>query len=410
MESCDLQSLQLPNDQDHTGRNFGIAERDALVAVLDSGTLTSTKGSAVKRFERDFAACMNARHAIACSSGTAAIHAAVAALDLEPGDEVVTTPVTDMGALAPILYQTAIPVFADVDPLSLNVTAQTVERAISERTRAIVVTHLFGNPVEVAPILSLADRLGIPVIEDCAQAFLATYHGRYVGTLGTIACFSLQQGKHITCGEGGVVLTEDPALARRIELFVNKAWGYGDERPDHYFLALNSRMSELQGAVAGAQLSKLADHVGIRRARAAEFTRALGDLPGIHPLVSPSAANPSYWKYALHVDPAMYPNGPGALAAALAQERIASAPRYIQKPAFMCEVFARRRTFGRSEFPFSIARPEAIDYDPAHYPGTMNGLATVLVLPLNERYTDAHVERVSSAIRSAARAAKRGIA
>jgi perosamine synthetase len=405
-----MQSLEIPNDQDHTGRSFGTAERDALVDVLASGTLTSTKGSAVKRFEREFAACMNARHAIACSSGTSAIHAAIAALDLEPGDEVVTTSVTDMGALAPILYQTAIPVFADVDPLSLNVTAETIGRAISRRTRAIIVTHLFGNPVDVAPILALADRLGVPVIEDCAQAFLATYHGRYVGTLGAVACFSLQQGKHITCGEGGVVLTSDPKLARRIELFVNKAWGYGDERPDHYFLALNSRMSELQGAVALAQLSKLAEHVRIRRARAAELTEALDGLEGIHPLPSPAGANPSYWKFALHLDPAIYPAGPGALAAALAQDGIASVPRYIQKPAFMCEVFARRRTFGQSEFPFSIARPEAIDYDPARYPGTMHGLASVLVLPLNERYTSLHVERIAVAVRSAARIARKGIA
>jgi perosamine synthetase len=353
---------------------------------------------------------MNARRAIACSSGTSAIHAAVAALDLEPGDEVVTTPVTDMGALAPILYQTAIPVFADVDPFSLNVTAETVGRVVSERTRAIIVTHLFGNPVDVAPILALADRLGVPVIEDCAQAYLATYHGRSVGTLGTIGCFSLQQGKHITCGEGGIVLTDDAVLARRVELFVNKAWGYGDERPDHYFLALNARMSELAGAVALAQLRKLSGHVEVRRARAAELTQALNDITGIQPLASLPGSNPSYWKYGLHIDPGIYPNGPAAFAAALAQDGIASAPRYIQKPAFMCEVFANRRTFGRSEFPFSVARPEAIDYNSARYPGTMNGLATVLVLPLNERYTSEHIGKLSGAIHSAARVAKRGIA
>ncbi|MBV8374074.1 MAG: DegT/DnrJ/EryC1/StrS family aminotransferase [Candidatus Eremiobacteraeota bacterium] len=410
METSDMQPLELPNDQDHTGRNFGIAERDALVAVLASGTLTSTKGSAVKRFEHAFAACMNARHAIACSSGTSAIHAALAALDLEPGDEVVTTPVTDMGALAPILYQTAIPVFADVDPLSLNVTPETIGRAISRRTRAIIVTHLFGNPVDIAPILALADRLGVPVIEDCAQAYHATYHGRYVGTLGAMACFSLQQGKHITCGEGGVVVTDDPALARRIELFVNKAWGYGDEHPDHYFLALNARMSELAGAVALAQLDKLADHVAVRRSRAAELSEALDGLAGIRPLASPAGANPSYWKYALHIDSSMYPDGPRVLAAALAREHVPSAPRYIQKPAFMCEVFARRRTFGRSEFPFSVARPQAVNYDPARYPGTMSGLASVLVLPLNERYTSAHVGRVSAAICSAVEGVQRGIA
>ncbi len=346
---------------------------------------------------------MDTRYAIACSSGSAAIHAAIAALDMEPGDEVVTTPITDMGALAPILYQTAIPVFADVDPVTLNVTAETIGRVLSRRTRAIIVTHLFGNPVDLGPIMALADRMRIPVIEDCAQAFLASYDGRPVGTFGKIACFSLQQGKHITCGEGGVVVTSDAALARRVELFINKAWGYGDEHPDHYFLALNYRMSELQGAVAYAQMSKLADHVAIRRARAAELTEALSGIRGVYPPRASSGISPSYWKYALHIDRDIIAGGPGALALALKDDGIAAAPRYIQKPAFMCEVFARRRTFGKSGFPFSIARPEAIDYDPARFPGAMDGLASVLVLPLNERYTAAHVAHVATAIRKAAR-------
>ncbi|MBV8489674.1 MAG: DegT/DnrJ/EryC1/StrS aminotransferase family protein, partial [Candidatus Eremiobacteraeota bacterium] len=118
MQTIDLAAVELPSDQDRTGRNIGSEELDAVAKVLASGTLTSTKGSAVKTFERAFAQTLGVRHAIACSSGTAAIHAAIAAIELEPGDEVVTTPVTDMGALTPILYQTAIPVFADVDPIT----------------------------------------------------------------------------------------------------------------------------------------------------------------------------------------------------------------------------------------------------------------------------------------------------
>ncbi len=183
--------------------------------MIASGTLTSTKGSKVKELERRFAECLGVRHALACSSGTAAVHAAVAAIDPEPGDEIVTTPITDMGALAPILYQGAIPVFADVDPRTLNVTAATLEERLSDRTRAIVVTHLFGNPCDMDPILALAEKHGVPVIEDCAQAYLARCGDRPVGTLGAVGCFSLQQGKHITTGEGGLVVTDDEALARK---------------------------------------------------------------------------------------------------------------------------------------------------------------------------------------------------
>ena len=171
-----------------------------------------------------------------------------------------------MGALTPILYQGAIPVFADVDPRTGNVTAETIGERISPRTRAVVITHLFGNPCDMSAIMALAESHGLPVIEDCAQAFLATHAGKQVGTFGAAGCFSLQQGKHITTGEGGIVVSGDPKIARHAYLFINKAWGYGDPNPDHYFIALNYRMSELQGACALGQLPKLADVVAKRRA------------------------------------------------------------------------------------------------------------------------------------------------
>src|SRR5207249_2806276 len=149
------------------------------------------------------------------------------------------------------------------------------------RTKAIVVTHLFGNPCEMTGIMQLARSKRLPVIEDCAQSFLARHDGKLAGTFGSIGCFSLQQGKHITTGEGGLVVTSDPALARRMFLFINKAWGYGDPQPDHYFIALNYRMSELQGAVAVAQLPKLEEVVRLRQEGAEKLTAALQGLPGL---------------------------------------------------------------------------------------------------------------------------------
>jgi dTDP-4-amino-4,6-dideoxygalactose transaminase len=325
----------------------------------------------------------------------------VVAVDPEPGDEIVTTPITDMGALAPILYQGAIPVFADVDPVTGNITAAAVEAQLSERTVAIVATHLFGNPGELAAIRAVADARGIPLVEDCAQAFLARSDGKLVGTVGAVGCFSLQQGKQMTTGEGGIVVTGDDALARRMRLFVNKAWPYGEPEPDHEFLALNSRLSELQGAVANAQLDKLESGIATRVEMADLLTRELVGVPGITtPRVRESDVA-TFWRYPLLVDGSVVPGGPAALAAALRVGGIASAPRYIQKPAFACRVFTEQRTFGSSRWPFTVARPEAVDHDPARFPGTFAYLDSVLVLPWNERYEEDHVRRLAEAVREA---------
>jgi perosamine synthetase len=394
--------ISLPSDQDITGRTLGNEEIRALTEAIRSGTLTSTKGKFVKQLEAEWAAQLEVQAAYACSHGTAAIHAAIAAIDPEPGDEIVTTAITDMGALTPILYQGAIPAFADVDSATCNVTAAAIERVLSDRTRAVIVTHLFGNPCDMTGIMELCRPRGIPVIEDCAQAFLARHQGQTVGTIGDIGAFSLQQGKHITTGEGGLVVTNNPDYARRMFLFINKAWGYGDAQPDHYFLALNYRMTELQGAVAVAQLAKLEAIVDRRIALAEELTKALGDVPGIAtPLVQPCDVH-TYWKYCLQADPTVIRGGTVALGAALKQRGIFSAPRYIQKPAFECEIFREQRTFGRSRWPFTLARPEAVDYRRDRFTGTYAGLDAILVLPWNERYTSEHVAFIAEAVTACA--------
>lgn len=346
---------------------------------------------------------LGVRHAIAASSGTAAIHCAIAAIDPEPGDEIVTTSITDMGALSPILFQGAIPVFADVDPHTYNVTAAAIERVLSPRTRAIIVTHLFGNPADMDAITALASERGIPIIEDCAQSFLARFDGKKVGTIGSIGAFSLQQGKHITTGEGGIVVTDDDDLARRIFLFVNKGWGYGDASPDHYFLAPNYRMSELCGAVALAQLERLEAAVSRRRLLAGQLDAKLRGLDGVEiPQADPRAEH-TYWKYCIRIDERRVPGGVTAVAAALRDREIFTAPRYIVKPAFACAVIRDQRTFGNSSWPFTLARKEAVDYDPKGFVGTYEALERVLVIPWNDRFTGEDVEYIADGITDAVR-------
>ncbi|MCA9264053.1 MAG: DegT/DnrJ/EryC1/StrS family aminotransferase [Planctomycetales bacterium] len=393
--------LTFPSDQDASGRNFGQEELDNLVAVLKSGVLTSTKGTFVKELETQFAARLGVAAAHACTSGTAALHTAVSAIDPEPGQEIVVTPITDMGALTPVLYQGAIPVFADVDPVTFNITAETIERCLSDRTRAIMVTHLFGQPCDMNPIMELARSRNIPVIEDCAQAYGAEYEGRPVGTMGDIGCFSLQQGKHITTGEGGLVTTNDPDYARRMYLFINKAWGYGDEKPDHYFIALNYRMNEITGAVALAQLQKLDQSVSQRVAMAEMMHERLAGLAGLALPTPVGRTLHTYWKYCPRVDAHVLGGGTDALGRLLKEQGIFCAPRYIQKPAFRCQVFRDQCTFGNSRFPFNLARSEAVDYSDSLFPGTFKSLATILVLPWNEAYTEEHVDAIASAIRNA---------
>jgi perosamine synthetase len=393
--------VSLPSDQDASGRSFDEQEIRLLTDVIRRGTLFSVNGSFVKNFERTFADGLGFKYAYACASGTAAVHSAVAALDPEPGDEIVTSPITDMGALAPILYQGAIPVFADVDPETCNLSAKTIEACLSDRTRAIIATHLFGNPCDMREIMRLAEKHDIPIIEDCAQSFLTRYDGQPVGTFGTIASFSLQQGKHMTTGEGGLVVTNDEQIARRLFLFINKAWGYGDAQPDHYFLALNYRMTELQGAVGLAQWSKLAGAVERRIRMADRLTEKLRDIRGITTPKVRYGDTHTYWKYCLFIDHEEIRGGPVRLAEELRDLGVGSVPRYIQKPAFMCEIFQKQRTFGNSRYPFTLARPEAVDYHPSRFPGAFSALERILVLPWNERYTEEHVDYVAGSIRNA---------
>jgi perosamine synthetase len=398
------QMMQLPSDQDASGRTLGLEEIEMVSQAINSGTLTSTKGQFVKALEQKYAEMIGVKYAYACASGSAAVHVAVAAIDPEPGDEIITTSITDMGALTPILYQGAIPRFADVDPYTWNVTAETIEKCLSDRTKAIIVTHLFGNPCDMTAIMALANSRGIPVIEDSAQAFLAQHDGKYTGAMGTIGCFSLQQGKHITTGEGGIVTTNDEALARRMFLYINKAFGYGDPNPDHYFIALNYRMNELQGAVALAQMQKLEDIVARRQATAAALTEKLQGLPGLLTPTIDARNSHVFWKYCLCVDAGAIAGGAVGLAKKLKEEKgIFSAPRYIQKPAFQCEIFEKQRTFGNSRFPFTLATEEALDYGRDRFPGTFDGLEHVLVLPWNEAYTEVHVDYIADAIYQAVR-------
>jgi len=405
--------VRLPNKFDRSGRDLGEAELAYLKDAIESGCLICTRGKHTDAFERAFAEVYGVPYARAVASGTAAVHVAVAAIDPQPGDEIVTTPITDFGALAPILFQGAVPVFADVDPVSLNLTPESVKACLTPHTKAVVVAHLFGTAADVEGIIEVCRPRGIPVIEDAAQAFLAHQNGRLLGTIGDIGCFSFQQGKQMTCGEGGAVITSDPKLHQRMWLFTNKAWGYNDPGPDHWFLALNYRITELQSAVLRAQLEKLPGIVRRRQAAADQLTTLLHGTPGLAlPRIVPGCDH-TWWRYTLSVDPDVIPGGASALGAWLNRHGCPVGIHYVGKPAYKLRVFAEHLTFGASGWPWNNpsvdeqSHPQARGiWNDEHFPGTLQGLERILVFPWNEFFRSEHVEFIADRILSGVAAVK----
>ena len=209
---------KFPTNSDISGRMFGDEEIAELTDVIRSGNLNVLGGPKVQQFEEEWKKTFGVKHAVTSTSGTAALHVGVLAVGPNPGDEIIVAPITDIGSIIAILYQLAVPVFADVDPLTGIITAETIEPCITERTVAIMVVHLQGNAAVMDPIVELARKHNLLVIEDCSQAHMAAYNGRYAGTIGDIGCYSFQQSKHMTTGDGGMTVTNNDYLGERIML------------------------------------------------------------------------------------------------------------------------------------------------------------------------------------------------
>jgi dTDP-4-amino-4,6-dideoxygalactose transaminase len=247
------------------------AEIDAAVLrVLDSAQFIL--GEEVAAFEREFAAYVGTREAVGLNSGTSALHVALLAAGVGPGDEVITVPYTFVATAAAIVYAGATPVFVDVDPVTCCMAPDWIERVITPRTKAIMPVHLYGHPADMDPILEIAARHGLVVIEDAAQAHGARYKDRPCGSMGELAGFSFYPGKNLGAyGEGGAAVTSDPALATRMRLL--RSWGE-ERRYEHTIKAFNYRMDGIQGAILRVKLRHLEAWTEARRARAADYARA----------------------------------------------------------------------------------------------------------------------------------------
>lgn len=398
-----------------TGKRFGKEELKELTEALEQNTLFYVRGRKVRKMCDTFRKLIRMKHCTATSSGTASIHVALGAIGLRPGDEVITAPITDFGSVIGILYQNAIPIFADLDGHTYNMTAETIEARITRKTRAILVVHLAGNPANMNPILKLARKWKLPVIEDCAQSYLASYRGRFVGTMGDIGCFSVNDFKHISAGDGGMVVTNHDDLAPRMAMFADKNYRRtpgGSPLREITSLAPNYRMTELQGAVGLAQVRKLKRICKRRHEIGEGYTKGLKGVPGIHPHKVTPGGRCTYWFYMLRIDPEVLGCSRDEFTRAVAAEGVRASAGYIPAPVYLWKVFRRRSIYPGSKCPYDCKHTrKGITYKKGLCPEAESILETGVTLPVNEFFTAADVRETVTGVRKVAAhfLAKKGI-
>jgi len=271
-------------------------EKRYLLECIDTGWISS-EGPFVERFEAEMAARVGRKHGVAVTNGSAALEAAVVALGLGPGDEVILPTFTIISCAAAVVRASATPVLVDCDPVTWNMDVAQAADRITPRTKAIMVVHIYGLPADMDPLLALAERHGLKIIEDAAEMHGQAYRGRPCGSFGDLSVFSFYPNKHVTTGEGGMILTDDAALAERCRSLRNLCFQPG-RRFVHEELGWNLRMSNLQAAVGVAQLERLDESVARKRRMGRRYTELLAGVPGLQlPLASTEYAENIYWVY-----------------------------------------------------------------------------------------------------------------
>jgi perosamine synthetase len=357
-------------------------ERQYLLECIDTGWISS-EGPFVQRFEAEFAKRVGRRYGIAVMNGSAALDAAVVALKIGAGDEVILPSFTIISCAAAIVRAGATPVVVDSDPATWNMDVARIEERITPRTRAIMIVHMYGLPTDVDPVLELARRHGLAVIEDAAEMHGQTYRGRLCGSFGELSTFSFYPNKHVTTGEGGMLVTDDAALAERCRSLRNLCFR-PEQRFVHDELGWNMRMTNLQAALGLAQLERLDEFVGRKRAMGRAYTELLADVPGLQlPLPKTEYAENIYWVYGLVLDESVGFDAKEAMKR-LAAEGIGTRPFFW--PMHEQPVFRRMGMFQADSHPTSERLARRGFYVPS-------GLAL----------TGAQIERVAACVRELVR-------
>lgn len=344
-------------------RCIGREEADAVAKVMESGNLSQFLGAwdpdffggpKVHEFEAKWASQFGAKHAVTVNSNTSGLYACIGASMVGPGDEVIVSPYTmSASACAPVVYG-AVPVFADIDEDIFCLDPRSIESKITPRTRAILVVHLFGHPADMDPIMEIARKHNLIVIEDCAQAPGARYKGRHVGTLGHMGVFSLNYHKHIHTGEGGVIVTNDDRLAARLQLIRNHGETVVEDmkHPEvENMFGFNYRLTELQAAIGIEQLKKLESLIGPRIELAAYLAEKLKPLGAFRPAVTQAGCRHVFYVHAIRFDAKKAGISRNLFLEAARAEGIPLAGGYV-KPLYWQPMYQKKLAHGKSGFPF----------------------------------------------------------
>jgi dTDP-4-amino-4,6-dideoxygalactose transaminase len=379
---------------------WGDPEREQLNATLGQNSLLYWKGPQTALVTKRFREVCPVKHVMTCSSGTAALHIAVAAAGIGPGDEVITTGITDVGTVIGIIYQQGVPVFAELVADTYNLDPADVERKITPKTKAIIAVHLAGNPCRMEELKAIADKHKLILIEDCAQAWGTQYRGQPVGTIGHIACFSLQQSKQITCGDGGIVGSSDERFGPLLQRFGDK--GANRARPGvQQLFATNYRMSELQAGFAAAQLSRLEKIASTRSRVGGVIGKKLAGVPGIVPHGIDPADRATYWFYMFRIDPSKLKCDRKQFVKALVAEGVPASAGYIPVPLYGNPVFQKHEFFA-GRWPVKEMGLTTMDYSQVSLPETTKILETGVRMVLNEGMTESFATSVGDGIRKVA--------
>jgi dTDP-4-amino-4,6-dideoxygalactose transaminase len=344
-------------------------------------------------FEIQFSHAYQVAYAVASNSGTSSIHTALGVLEINPGDEIITTPITDMGTVIPILSQNAIPVFADIND-NYTIDPKSIKQRMTKRTKAVIAVHTFGNPCDMEQIIDICKDHGVAVIEDCAQAHMTKYKDRYLGSIGDFGCFSFQESKHLTTGDGGMTITNNTQYGYKMRLFADK--GVDREirgHSAHLFHAPNYRMPELTAAIGIAQLKKVPAVVARRNHLGTMLTDLISDIEGIRPAPVTSGGMHSYWAYPLYLEEIDVETFLNKLRASGI-----SAAAHMSQPVYRTAVhLSKRKAYGNGHCPFSCGN--SIEYADGLCPkaeALSNHLVTIW---LTENWSEARILKVSQQIR-----------
>jgi dTDP-4-amino-4,6-dideoxygalactose transaminase len=320
---------------------------------------------------------------------------------MAPGDEVITSGITDIGTVIGVLFQQAVPLFADLEPNTANLDPADVERKITARTKAIIAVHLLGNPCKLAELRAMADKHNLILIEDSAQAWGARYRGKPISTIGDIGCFSLQDSKHIACGDGGVAVTNDDRFGPLLIKFGDKATNRLNPGDSSNAIACNYRMSELQAAFVAAQLTRLEEIASKRSALGALLTQELEDIPGIATHQVHADDRCVYWFYMLRIVPEKLRCNRTTFVKAMAAEGVSLTDGYIATALYGMPMF-RNHSFFAGRWPIKELGLTAMDYSKVNLPVTEEILKTCMRFALNEAMDEDYIRNVATAIRKVA--------